>query len=152
MQYIALVYQDPNGLDQVSDRDLDETMTRCGEWCCDLDKQGKHVFSAGLQSPKNAVTVKKRNGKLTTTDGPFAETKEVLGGFTIFEARDLNEALQIVSRFPGAEWGSVEIRPVFDPHGDVTDPRDKRIKDSILRTASEEEAAVHDRARASVAR
>jgi len=152
MQYIALIYQDETGLDQVSDRELEETVARCGDWCCDLEKQGKHVFSAGLQSPSNAVTLKKRNGKTSTTDGPFAETKEVLGGFTIFEARDLNEALQIASRFPAAEWGSVEVRPVFDPHGEVTNPRDKRIKDAILRTASEEEGAVHDRARANVAR
>ena len=137
MQYIALIYQDQTGLDAVSDRELDEAVSKCGDWVGELEQAGKHVFSAGLQSPASAVTIKKRNGKSSTTDGPFAETKEVLGGFTIFEARDLNEALQIASRFPAAEWGAVEVRPVFDPREEMTDPRDKRIKGAILRTAAQ---------------
>lgn len=133
MKYICLVYQDQNGLDSITDQELDQTMIKCGEWVQGLEKQGKHVFSAGLQSPSMASTVKQRNGKLVVTDGPFYETKEVLGGFTIIEARDLNEAIQIASRFPGSEWGTVEVRPLFDDTTEMPGRHDKRIADAIKR-------------------
>jgi hypothetical protein len=63
-----------------------------------------------------ATTVRVRNGKVSTTDGPFAETKEQLGGYYLIEARDLNEAIQIASKIPSAKFGSVEVRPLHDSH------------------------------------
>jgi hypothetical protein len=101
-------------------------------WGEELKKGGHHVFSAGLQSVGTAKTVRNRNGKLSITDGPFAETKECLGGFTIIEARDLNEALQLVSKFP-ARLTSVEVRPVMDPNAELTDPGDRRIAAALRR-------------------
>jgi hypothetical protein len=67
-----------------------------------------------LQPPATAVTVRVRNGKIGTTDGPFAETKEQFGGYYLIEARDLNEAIQVASRIPGARMGCVEVRPVAE--------------------------------------
>jgi hypothetical protein len=74
-----------------------------------------HLVAANrLQPPETAVTVRVRQGSIGTTDGPYAETKEQLGGYYIIEARDLNEAIQIAGRIPGARYGSVEIRPIAD--------------------------------------
>ena len=70
--------------------------------------------SHGLQHTDTATTVRVRNGKVSTTDGPFAETKEQLGGYYLISAKDLNEAISIASRIPSAKWGSVEVRPVWD--------------------------------------
>jgi hypothetical protein len=78
--------------------------------------------------------VRNRNGKLCVTDGPFAETRECLGGFTFIDARDLSEALQFVSKFP-ARLTSVEVRPVMDPNAELTDPADQKIA-TALRTAA----------------
>lgn len=136
MKYMALVYQDQAGLEAISDHDLEEALTNCGEWVGELERQGRHVFSAGLQSPRTGATIRQRNGRTSVTDGPFSETKEVVGGFTIFEARDLNEAIQIASRFPGTEWGSVEVRAVFDPDAQMTDPHDLRLLEAMRRAKS----------------
>jgi hypothetical protein len=76
--------------------------------------------------------VRNRNGAVSIADGPFAETKECLGGFTILEARDLNEALQIVAKFP-ARLTSVEVRPIMDADAELTDPGDRMIVTAIQR-------------------
>src|SRR6516164_8180391 len=83
-------------------------------WVEELKRGGHHIFSAGLQSVRTATTVRNRNGKPSMTDGPFAETKECLGGFTIIEARDLNEALQLVAKFR-AGIVTIEVRPLMEP-------------------------------------
>ena len=80
----------------------------------DIKKTGHHIASNGLQPTKTATTVRVRNGKVSTTDGPFAETKEQLGGFYLIEAKDLNDAIQVAARIPSARWGSVEVRPVWE--------------------------------------
>lgn len=134
MKYIALVYQHPEGLEAISDAELDGITSRCGEWVRELEDGGRHIHSAGLQSTSTSVTVRTRNGKQTVTDGPFAETKECLGGFTLFEAKDLNDAIRIVEQFPPAEFGTVEIRPLMDPELDLIDPLDRRIAASIRRS------------------
>jgi hypothetical protein len=90
------------------------------------------VFTAGLQSVRTARTVRKRNGQLSITDGPFAETKECLGGFTIIDARDLNEALRLVSKFASALL-TVEVRPVVDANAELTDPVDQKIAAALGR-------------------
>jgi hypothetical protein len=98
----------------------------------ELEKSGHHVFSAGLQSARTATTVRHSGGKVSLTDGPFAETKEFLGGFNILEARDLNEALQLVSKFASALM-TVEVRPVLDANAELTDPLDQKIVATLRR-------------------
>jgi len=127
MKYIALVYHEEAKLKDVSEVDLAALMSECRVWLEELETSGEHHYSAALQAPSTAMTLRNRNGRLTTTDGPFAETKEFLGGFTIFEARDLNEAFKIVGKSPATRFGSVELRPVFDSSSDLIDPIDQKI-------------------------
>ncbi|MEA2552117.1 MAG: hypothetical protein QOJ65_293 [Fimbriimonadaceae bacterium] len=141
MKYICLVYQEEEKLNAASDAEVDAAITACGEWVGDLEKNGRHIFSSGLQSPRTATTLRKKNGGIAVTDGPFAETKEFLGGFTIIEARDLNEAIQIASNFPAVQFGTVEVRPVMELDADLTDPMDLRIAESIRRTYQPAEMA-----------
>src|SRR5437867_662394 len=80
-----------------------------------IKKSGNYESSSGLAPTTAATTVRVRNGKMSTTDGPFAETKEQLGGFFLINAKDLNEAIQIAAKIPGAWYGAVEVRPLWDP-------------------------------------
>ena len=127
MRYLCLVYHEEQKLDALSEAELATIVSECGAWIGELEKGGHHVFSAGLQSVRAATTVRKRNGKPSMTDGPFAETKEFLGGFTIITARDLNEALQLVANCPAWRIGSIEVRPVLEADSAVTDPLDRKL-------------------------
>ena len=80
----------------------------------DIRRSGQYIGGNALQPTRTASTVRVRNGKLSTTDGPYVETKEQLGGYYLIEARDLNEAIQVASRIPGARFGGVEVRPVME--------------------------------------
>lgn len=131
MKYMCLVYHEEAKLEALSQAQMDGLVGACCDWVEDLEKSGHHVFSAGLQSVRSATTVRHRNGKLSLTDGPFAETKEFLGGFTLIEARDLNEAIQIASNFPAARLGSMEVRPVLEPDGELTCALDQKIGTAI---------------------
>jgi hypothetical protein len=95
MKFLCLVYQDEKKLDALSQGELDAIPTRRVDW---LEKSGHLVSSARLQSVRTAKTVRNRNGRLSVTDGPFAETKEQLGGFTLLDARDRDEAVRLASR------------------------------------------------------
>ena len=105
MKYLCLVYLDEKRLDELPDED-------CVEFDSGIRKSGHCLASEALQSVQTATTVRMRNGKLSVTDGPFAETKERLAGFYMIEARDLNEAIQIASKIPPARVGSIEVRPI----------------------------------------
>ena len=105
MKYLCLVYLDEKRLDELPDED-------CVEYDASIRKSGHCLASEALQSVQTATTVRMRNGKLSVTDGPFAETKEQLAGFYMIEARDLNEAIQIASKIPPARVGCVEVRPI----------------------------------------
>ena len=105
MKYLCLVYLDEKKLDTVADHECQA----CGEA---LKQSGHHVAAEALQSVHTATTVRVRNGKMTVTDGPFAETKEQLAGFYLSDAKDLNEAIQLAAKIPPARVGSVEVRPV----------------------------------------
>jgi hypothetical protein len=89
-------------------------MAEYGSFTEDIQKSGHLLGGEALQPTHTATTVRVRNGKVSTTDGPFAETKEQLGGFYLVEANDLNEAIQIAARIPSARYGSIEVRPVVD--------------------------------------
>jgi hypothetical protein len=142
MQYLCLVYQDDKKIAALSDSELDSMVGGCIAWTEDLEQSGHHVLCAGLQSVHTAVTVRNRNGKVSATDGPFAETKEHLGGFTIIRARDLNEAIAIASKLPAAITGSVEVRPLMKPDVDLTDALDRRIAGAIRRCVGEAAASI----------
>jgi hypothetical protein len=105
MKYLCLVYIDEKRLDAVPDEE-------CLAYDAALRRSGHCIASEALQPVATATTVRVRNGKVSITDGPFAETKEQLAGFYLIEAQDLNEALQLAARIPPAREGSVEVRPI----------------------------------------
>src|SRR5215213_7605844 len=105
MKYLCLVYGEENAIQSMNDE-------HCLEFDSAIRASGHCVASEALQPVATATTVRVRNGKVSVTDGPFAETKEHLAGFYMIEARDLNEAIQIASRIPPAQVGSIEVRPI----------------------------------------
>jgi hypothetical protein len=114
MRYLCLVYADEATLNAMPqdevDALIDETMATNEE----LARSGQLVLAEALEQVDAATTVRVRDRRLSATDGPFAETREQLGGFLLVEARDLNEAIRIAGRIPAARVGSVEVRPVID--------------------------------------
>ena len=117
MKYLCLVYAEEKEITALSGGNLQALIAENVELCEDLRRSGHFVSAAPLDSVKTAVTVRVRNGKASTTDGPFAETREQLGGYYLIEARDLDEAVRLPQRIPGARLGSVEVRriPAHDP-------------------------------------
>ena len=114
MKYLCIVYIDPATFGALSPEGLatlDEASLAFDEG---LHESGQLILAQALQSIDTATTVRVRDGRLSATDGPFAETTEYLGGFTYIEARDLNEAIEIAGRSPIAPFGSIEVRPVLD--------------------------------------
>ncbi len=112
MKFMVLIYNDPELLGAVPQREFDETMRGCLEHAEELQDQGYLVESQQLEPPATAKSIRVRNGKTTTIDGPFAETKEVLGGFNLIEAENMDEAIRIALEFPWADTGCIEVRPV----------------------------------------
>lgn len=137
MKYMCLVYHDEDKLNAMSPAELEAVFTDCGAWLDELQKSGRYVLSAGLQCPRTATALRNRNGSLTVTDGPFAETKEILGGFTLIEARDLNEAIQIASTLPVVRFGTIEVRPVLESGLEVGDPLDRKLVAAMRASAVE---------------
>lgn len=114
MRYLCLIYDEEQKLNAMPKTEADAFMGEYFSFTEDVKKRGQYVAGEALQPVSTATTVRVRNGALVTTDGPFAETTEQLGGFYLIEARDLNEAIQVASRIPSARIGSVEVRPVVD--------------------------------------
>jgi hypothetical protein len=113
MKFLVLIYPDPEKLDAMPDTEFASTMRECLAHADQLRARGKLLDTRMLQPAATARTLRKKAGKLTITDGPFAETKEVLGGFNVVEAGTLDEAVQIAAEFPWTEVGSVEVRPIL---------------------------------------
>jgi len=114
MRYLCLIYDEESKIDAMSP---DESEAFMGEYFAFTDgirQSGQYVVGEALQPVATATTVRVRNGRVSTTDGPFAETKEQLGGFYLIEARDLNEAIQVAAKIPSARIGSIEVRPIVD--------------------------------------
>jgi len=114
MKFLVLIYNEPALLDALPSSEFDTTMRGCFDKADQLRKDGKLLDSRMLQAPGTAKSIRVRNGRRTTHDGPFAETKEVLGGFNLIEAEDMDEALRIAQEFPWSETGCVEVRPLED--------------------------------------
>ncbi|RZA36717.1 MAG: YciI family protein [Lysobacteraceae bacterium] len=114
MQFLVLIYNDESLLETMPEAVFDKTMHDCFVHADALRVQGKLQQSMQLEAPSTGRTVRIRNGRTSVVDGPFAETKEMLGGFNLIEAVDLDEAVRIASEFPWAGTGCIEVRPVRD--------------------------------------
>lgn len=114
MKFMLLIYNDDTLLDTLPDGRADEMMRDCLSHADELRQDGRLIESQMLESAATAKSVRIRNGRVKAVDGPFAEAKEVLGGFNLIEARDMDEAVEIAAQFPWARTGCVEVRPVRD--------------------------------------
>ncbi|MBM3772465.1 MAG: YciI family protein [Acidimicrobiia bacterium] len=114
MKYLCLICDEEKTINDMSKAETDAFMGEYFTFTSDIQASGHYEAGEALQPVATATTVRIRNGKMSTTDGPFAETKEQLGGFYLIKAKDLNEAIQIASRIPSARCGSIEVRPVVD--------------------------------------
>jgi hypothetical protein len=128
MKYICLGYFDEKKWEAMSEREQHAFMDDCFAYDDLLRKNGHIVGGEALQSSRNAITLRWKNGKVSVTDGPYAETKEQLGGFGVFEARDLNHALELISKHPGVKAGPVEIRPAEDLTEMIRESEQRRLK------------------------
>jgi hypothetical protein len=114
MKFMLLVYTDSSLTDALPEGEMDGMLRTCFDHVDELHREGRIIESRMLESPRTAKSVRIRNNRVTTTDGPFSEAKEVLGGFNLIEARDMEEAVRIASEFPWVRTGCIEIRPVQD--------------------------------------
>jgi hypothetical protein len=114
MRYMLMVYMDENAM---NDSERQQCYVDSAALTRDLHAKGQYVAAAPLHSVSKATSVRIRNGKSTVTDGPFAETREQLGGFYIIEAKNLDEAITVATRIPPATKGTIEIRPVMEIPG-----------------------------------
>ena len=114
MKYLCLIYQDESNSGKLAQAEAQKIHGEYLAFTDEVKKSGRYLGSNGLQPTQAATTVRVRNGQLTTTDGPFAETKEQLGGYYLIEAGDRNEAIQIAAKIPSARFGSIEVRPVWE--------------------------------------
>ncbi|MGH7497338.1 MAG: YciI family protein [Gemmatimonadales bacterium] len=114
MKYLCLIYDEEKKMGAMPQSEMDAFMGEYFTFTDGIRKSGHYVSGEALQPVHTATTVRVRNGKVSATDGPFAETKEQLGGFYLIDARDLNDAIQVASKIPSARLGSVEVRPIME--------------------------------------
>jgi hypothetical protein len=117
MRYMLLCYDDGEAWEKKGEAALRAAMAEAVQLTHELDARGQYLIASPLQPVSTATSVRVRNGKPLVTDGPFAETREHLGGFYLIEAKDLDEAIAIAARHPGAPLGTVEIRPILELTG-----------------------------------
>ncbi len=126
MKYICFGYLDVERWAMLSEREQKAALDRCFDYDDLLKKNGHWVAGEALHGPEKAATLRYQNGKVSVTDGPFAETKELLGGLLILEARDLNQAIELMSNHPGMNMGPWEIRPVQDMSQVIWESEERR--------------------------
>jgi hypothetical protein len=114
MKYLCLIFIEEKKYGAMPQSEQDACVKEHLAYDDELRKSGHLIVTEALQSVKTATTVRVRGGKVSVTDGPFAETKEQLGGFYLIEARDLNDAIRVASKIPSARMGSIEVRPVME--------------------------------------
>lgn len=114
MKYLCFVFYDETKRNALPEQESQALMEEALEYDEVLRKGGHFIAAHPLESVEAASTIRVRNGKVTITDGPFAETNEQIGGFVMIEARDLNEAIQLASKIPPARLGGVEVRPIIE--------------------------------------
>jgi hypothetical protein len=113
MLYLCLIYGESDAMAKMPEADRATVFAEYMQFTRDIKASGHYRGGEALQPVATATTVRSRNGKVTKTDGPFAETREQLGGFYLIDAKDLDEATAIGARIPGAKYGSIEVRPVM---------------------------------------
>jgi hypothetical protein len=113
MQYLLLIYDDEKKWAAMSKEESDRMFGEYMQFTADIKASGHHRGGDALQPVSTATTVRVRDGKTTKTDGPFAETREQLGGYYLVEAKDLDEAVAIAAKIPSSRIGSIEVRPVI---------------------------------------
>ncbi len=128
MKYVCLGYVEPGTFENMSESDRNAMLDECFGYNDELRRNGHLVAEEPLQPATTAVTVSWTNGEVAVTDGPYAETKEHLGGIQVLEARDLNHAIALISQHPGVRWkcGTVEIRPAADLNAMMTESDRRR--------------------------
>jgi hypothetical protein len=140
MKYVCLIYDEESKVTGMSQEEGNAFMGDYFAFTDGIKASGNYVAGEALHPVSTATTIRIRNGRLSTTDGPFAETKEQLGGFYLIDARDLNEAIQIASRIPSAKIGSIEVRPCVDfsaPDAQQFEPRkETRVAEEWVRLRS----------------
>ena len=114
MKYLCLIYDEERKWAEMPKEESDAMMGEYFAFTEGVRASGQYLAGEALQPVETATTVRVRNGRVSTTDGPFAETKEQLGGFYLIEARDLNDAIQVAAKITSARIGSIEVRPVVD--------------------------------------
>ena len=114
MKYLCMIYDDENVWATMPKAESDAMMGEYFAFTEGIRESGQYLAGEALQPVSTATTVRIRNGKLSTTDGPFAETKEQLGGFYILKCKDLDEAIHWASKIPGALKGTIEVRPIWE--------------------------------------
>ena len=112
MKYLCIAYEEQRKLDELSKSDWQALRQETLDYVESLRKRGRLIITHALQSARTASTVRVRGGKLSVTDGPFAETKEQIGGFFLIEAGSLQEAIEVAANWPSARIGSIEVRPI----------------------------------------
>ena len=119
MQYMLLIYSDDTDWANLPDADRGRIYNEYGTFTAELQASGKMVAGDALQSIGTATSIRIRDGKTLTTDGPFAETKETLGGYYLIDVDTLDEALEWGAKVPGAKYGTIEVRPVVTEYETV---------------------------------
>jgi hypothetical protein len=122
MKFMFTIYHDEKALDAMPEKEMQALVDGAIEYAEEIRRSGHYIASNALQRSGTARTIRVRSGKVSTTAGPFAETKEQLGGFFVVEAKDMEEACAIAARFPPARVGVIEVRPVQE----LTHSRDRR--------------------------
>jgi hypothetical protein len=126
MKFVCLGYMEANKFESMSDSERSAFVDGCFAYDDVLRKNGHFVGGEALQGARSAVTLRYENGKVSATDGPYAETKEQLGGILVLEARDLDHAVELMSKHPGVRGGPFEIRPAADVTGMVRESEKRR--------------------------
>ncbi len=143
MKYICLGYIEPNKFETMSETERNAMVDECFTYDDELRKNGHFAGGEALQGPQTATTLRWKNGKVSISDGPYAETKEQIGGILVLEARDLNHALQLMSKHPGVKAGPFEIRPAAELTEMIRESEQRRTggkakSKSSLRTRTEQ--------------
>jgi hypothetical protein len=128
MKYICLGYIEPNKFEELSESERNAMVDECFSYDDILRKNSHFAGGEALQGPNTAITLRWKNGKVSVTDGPYAETKEQIGGILILEARDVNHAIQLMSEHPGVKAGPFEIRPAADLADMIRESETRRAK------------------------
>ena len=116
MKFMFMIFHDEQTLDALPPGEMQSLVDGALDYMEDLRQSGHFIVSNALQRARTARTIRVRGAKVSTTDGPFAETKEQLGGFFLIEAKDMDEACAVAARFPPARIGTIEVRPVQELH------------------------------------